>query len=157
MNDNDNPRVKSLTVGPAEVGPQRGMAAFMIVVGVLAAGRGFYGPQDGSPHHSGTWHGVQFGFGIAVFCLAILALWSASFTRRHLDESPTFWQTRQDRSRPRITLIGTVLGVFCLVLGGLIVFHGTSFVGGAILGIGAPPLALALCIATGILAPIRYQ
>src|SRR5450755_1746525 len=85
MSDNDDARVKSLTVGPAEVGAQRGMAAFMIIVGVLAAGRGFYGAQDSSPHHSGTWHGVQFGFGIAVFCLAILALWSASFTRRHLD------------------------------------------------------------------------
>jgi len=156
MSDN-KPKVKSLTLGPAEVGAQRGMAAFMIVVGVLAAGRGFYGDQDGSPHHSGTWPGFQFGFGLAFFCSGVLVLWSASFTRRHLDASPTFWQTRQDRWRPRITLIETALGIFCLVLGGLIVFHGTSFVGGTVLGVGTPPLALALGVATGMITPIRFQ
>jgi hypothetical protein len=157
MSDNDNPKVKSLTLGPADVGAQRGMAAFMIVVGLLAAGRGFYGDQDGAPHHSGTWPGFQFGFGIAFLCLGVLVLWSASFTRRHLDASPSFWQTRQNRWRPRITLLETALGMFCLVLGGLIVLHSASFVGGTILGIGTPPLALALGVATGMITPIRFQ
>jgi hypothetical protein len=89
--------------------------------------------------------------------LASLVLWSASFTNRHLDASPPFWQTRQDHWRPRILLICAGVGVFCLVLGGLIVLQGTSFAGGVILGFGAPPLGVAIGSATGMITPISFR
>ncbi len=110
MSDSDNPPVKTLTLGRSDVSAQRGFAAFMIGLGVLAAGRGFYAGQGTSTHLTETWPDSSSGLGFPFLCLGGLVLWSASFTNRHLDASAPFWQRVRTTGAPGSCSCAQALG-----------------------------------------------
>lgn len=133
------------------------MACFLLGVGVLAVVRS--APSALSAlHRAGPWLGFQLGFGVVTFGLGVLALNSAWFIRRHLGAAPTFWQAHQDYWRPRFLFGSACVGAACVAVAGAIALtHGAPFKAGAMLGFGAPPLAIALAALSGGIAPARFE
>lgn len=133
----------------ADVSPQLGLAACLLVPGVFFVIQGFSRHASGASHRSVTLAGGEAGLGLTCLVLGVLICKSAWSTWRRLGAPTSYWASLQRRWRPRILGTATTVGIgFCL-FGVLCCAAGRSFLGGVLLGIGVPSAAIAIAMVTG--------
>ena len=137
------------TPSAADVSPQLGLAAFLLVPGALFVIQGFSRHASGASHRSVTLAGGEVGVGLTCLVLGLLICKSAWSTWRRLGAPISYWSSLQRRWRPRILGTATTVGATFSLFGVLCCADGLSFLGGVLLGIGVPSAAIAVAMVTG--------
>jgi hypothetical protein len=150
-------KAKHLQLSAADISSTRGLAWFLLILGAIMAVPAGSNAVQHSVRRSTFLEGGQFGLGLIELLLGALILCSALHTRQHLNAPPAYWQAFQDCWRPRILLIFACAGTFCLLAGMFADSRGASFVGGTLLGVGCPAIAIAVAMLTGGVAPVVYE
>jgi hypothetical protein len=103
------------------------------------------------------WFGIEIALAVVSMCLAGVSFAASRTILRHRDAEGSYWQSLQDKFRPRILAGLTCISVVGLVLLFIALLHKEYFGVGLACGLGGVCGLIALLSVTGGISPVRFD